>query len=87
MVEGETGVFFEEPSAESLAGALEVFDKISWDRRRIRKNAERFSEARFLEETARILEPFLEPREQRELSACDDRSAANLPAEPGLVRS
>ncbi len=58
VIDGETGVFFDEPNAESLAGALEHFDTVNWDRSTIRKNAERFSIDRFIAETREILGRF-----------------------------
>lgn len=55
VIENETGVFFDQPDPRSLARAITEFESIDWDRHRIRENAERFSEERFLEETGRIL--------------------------------
>lgn len=55
VVEWETGVFFDRPEPASLIEAVEVFEKGSWDPGRIRRNAERFSIARFLQETREIL--------------------------------
>jgi len=48
IVDGDTGVFFEEPAAHSLAGALERLGRMRLDARRIRDNALRFSRARFV---------------------------------------
>lgn len=59
VLENETGVFFDEPESESLQKALADFESRTWDPQLIRANAERFSEARFLEETRKILEPYL----------------------------
>ncbi len=55
VVEGKTGVFFNQPDADSLAGAVREFEQKTWDPRRIRLNAERFSTARFLEETRHLI--------------------------------
>ncbi|MCB1228978.1 MAG: glycosyltransferase [Verrucomicrobiae bacterium] len=60
VIENETGVFFDEPEAASLAEALNAFDRIAWEANAIRANAERFSEARFLEETRQILDCFVD---------------------------
>lgn len=60
VVEGETGVFFDEPTADSLAGALDEFDWIDWDVATIRRNAERFSTEAFLRRTREVLDEFLE---------------------------
>lgn len=60
VVEKETGVFFDEPTAESLAGALDEFDTVAWDVPAIRRNAERFSTEVFLRRTREVLDEFLE---------------------------
>ena len=60
VVERETGVFFDETSPDSLAGALEEFDAIDWDIPTIRRNAERFSTEVFLQRTREVLDEFLE---------------------------
>lgn len=44
-----TGVFFTDPTVESLVGALRLADRMDFDEQLIRRNAERFSEARFHE--------------------------------------
>jgi len=44
--DGETGILFEEPTPDSLAAALTRFDRVSFDRCRLRANAERFSRDR-----------------------------------------
>ena len=46
VVDGETGVLFDEPDADSLAGALWRMDTLSFDAARIRASAERFSRDR-----------------------------------------
>src|SRR5690606_3552281 len=56
VIEGETGLFFDRPEADSLRAALEDFEQRDWDPARIRRNAERFSVERFLRETREILE-------------------------------
>lgn len=53
IVEGETGAFFDEPTAESLAIALRDFDASRFDAQRLRAHAERFSPDQF---TARLRE-------------------------------
>ncbi len=55
VVEGKTGVFFDRPEPEALAAAVLELESRDWDDRRIRRNAERFSTDRFLEETREIL--------------------------------
>lgn len=55
VVENKTGVFFDRPEAESLAAAVRDLESRTWDAKRIRRNAERFSTTRFLEETRDVL--------------------------------
>lgn len=55
VVENKTGVFFDRPEADALAAAVLDLESRAWDARRIRRNAERFSTARFLEETRDLL--------------------------------
>ncbi len=43
VVEGETGLFFDQQTVESLAAALRHFDEVTFDPARCRANAERFS--------------------------------------------
>ena len=59
VIDGETGVFFDQPDAASLNEALERFEKRQWDPDLIRRNAERFSIERFLQETREILASLL----------------------------
>lgn len=58
VIENRTGVFFDEQTAGSLAGAIEDFEGRSWDRLALRRHAEGFSRevfaARMLEYLARI---------------------------------
>lgn len=58
VIEGKTGVFFDQPDSDALASALQNFDAIDWDPQTIRRNAERFSTERFLEETRQVLRQF-----------------------------
>ena len=56
IVEGETGEFFDEPSPESLAGALKNFDDARYDAQRLREHAQRFAPERFIERLRAIVE-------------------------------
>ncbi len=47
IIEGETGVFFHEPTAEALAVAVRAFDAAAVDPAACRANAERFAPERF----------------------------------------
>jgi glycosyltransferase involved in cell wall biosynthesis len=48
VMEGETGVFFDRPDAESLAAAMERLDTLRIDPERPRRHADRFSRDRHL---------------------------------------
>jgi glycosyltransferase involved in cell wall biosynthesis len=52
-----TGVFFAEPSADSLAESVLRSARISWDRMAIRRHASRFDVAAFRERMERLLVP------------------------------
>ena len=47
VIEGKTGCFFQERTAEALQDALDRAETISWNAAEIRQNAERFSEDHF----------------------------------------
>ncbi len=51
VVEGQTGVFFQEASEEALLDALNRLESGSWDRRQIRAHALTFSPERFVTQT------------------------------------
>ena len=61
VVEGETGVFFEQPVVESLAEALHVAGTRVWDRRAIRARAAQFSRGRFVEQFRAALGSIVRP--------------------------
>lgn len=50
VVEGETGLFFREPTIEALVEAVEALPRVRWNVDRIRGNAARFGVGRFQEE-------------------------------------
>lgn len=56
IVEGETGVFFDDATPESLAAALRDFDPSRYDRQRLRAHAEQFSPAQFIDKLRSIVE-------------------------------
>ena len=49
VVEGETGIFFNEQTVESLALAIEEFESRLWNRRLMRRHAEKFDTPVFAE--------------------------------------
>ncbi|GAT35357.1 glycosyltransferase [Terrimicrobium sacchariphilum] len=57
VVEGLSGVFFDEAKPESLARAVERLESTSWNAEAIRAHAEQFSEAAFLRRMERVLFP------------------------------
>ena len=56
VIEGETGAFFDAPTAESLAAILRGFDPRRYDAQRLRAHAETFSPARFIDRFRAIVE-------------------------------
>jgi glycosyltransferase involved in cell wall biosynthesis len=71
--EGQTGLFFEEQTAESLAEAIVRFEQRepSFDPRQIRQNAQRFGRQRFIEGFASLIRA--EWQNFRQHSAAEDR--------------
>ncbi len=55
VIEGQTGLFFREPSVEALTDAVERFEKLSFNPAAARANAERFSVERFHCELSRFV--------------------------------
>lgn len=49
VIDGETGLFFGEPSVDSLCAAMEEFEARAWDPALVRANAARFTSAVFRE--------------------------------------
>ena len=71
VIDGRTGVFFDEPTPASLIEALDEFETMTWDRAAIRHNAERFAIERFVKETRAVLAGFGEapaPSQKRQPS-------------------
>ncbi len=56
VVEGRTGLFFQEFTAESLQSAVERFERIDWDPKAARENALVFSKKRFKDEMKNFIE-------------------------------
>lgn len=59
VIDGETGVMFDETTVESLAASLKRALATTWDAERIRAHAERFSRTRFVSEVQHIVEDTL----------------------------
>jgi glycosyltransferase involved in cell wall biosynthesis len=56
VIDGRTGVLFEQQSALGLAAAIERFEGLELDERTVRQNAERFGRDRFRSEMAEVIE-------------------------------
>jgi len=55
VIDRQTGVFFAEQTAESVLGAVEEFEQLTWNPAEIRANAERFSVRCFRERFTRFM--------------------------------
>lgn len=55
VVEGETGLFFDQPTPEEISVALDVAERHAWDGDTLRGRAEEFGEARFIERIRTIV--------------------------------
>ncbi len=55
VIDGRTGVLFDEQTPESLAAAIERFEEMSFDPDAARENARRFGRERFREEMADVI--------------------------------
>ena len=56
VLDGRTGVLFDEQSPASLAAAIEHFESIELDEGDVRENARRFGEERFRSELAAVID-------------------------------
>jgi glycosyltransferase involved in cell wall biosynthesis len=65
IIEGETGTFFSQQDATSLAAALRDFDPARYVPMRLRAHAERFAPPRFIDRLRTIVAATLERGEQR----------------------
>jgi glycosyltransferase involved in cell wall biosynthesis len=62
VVEEVTGLFFREPTAESLAEALSLFDSHSFDAAAIRRHAQGFDKESFKSKLRAFVDEQLGPR-------------------------
>lgn len=56
VVEGETGLFFDSPTVESLCNAMEECEARKWDPEKCRANAKRFSRSVFFDKMRAVLD-------------------------------
>jgi glycosyltransferase involved in cell wall biosynthesis len=68
VIDGETGVLFQEPTVESLCRAMDELESRTWDPQRLRAHATSFNKERF---------------KQRISEAIDDALAGRLPGREG----
>ena len=68
VVQGTTGLRFSPQTPNALAAAIRESQGITWDRDRIRANAEQFTDARFRRDLTSVIERHLRPDRQRELA-------------------
>jgi glycosyltransferase involved in cell wall biosynthesis len=59
VIDGETGVLFDDTTVDSLAAGLQRAARITWDSTRIRRHAEQFSRARFVTEIQHVVDDTL----------------------------
>ncbi len=62
VIEGKTGCFFDQPTIESLVNAVIQFEHQAWNPAESRKNAEKYSLARFKSEFKRFMDRFVKER-------------------------
>jgi glycosyltransferase involved in cell wall biosynthesis len=63
VVEGETGTFFREQTPESVVEAMKRLGTMQFDPAKVRKHAEKFSEARFIREMRELVDRELAKRQ------------------------
>ncbi len=59
VIDGKTGVLFDDYSAEGLGEAIQRFEKIKWDEKMIKKNAEKFSKKNFKKQMLKLVERYV----------------------------
>ena len=74
VVEGATGMYFRDPTAESLTDAVRRFDAATWDSAAIRANAERFSVDTFSSQFTSLVTELSDKRQR----PSGDRNAATV---------
>ena len=62
VIDGKTGVFFHEATAQSLADAIKKFEKMQFDPKVCKKQAEKFSKERFIREIKRFVDDKVKER-------------------------
>ncbi|NIL75841.1 glycosyltransferase [Rhodococcus sp. B10] len=68
VVEGVTGVYFDEPTPEAIRAAVEKLERTSWEPLKIQAHVEQFSEERFAAELIAAVTEIHEENIERKLS-------------------
>jgi len=55
VIDGKTGIFFDEENKESLIKAISKFKRLSFDKKELVKNAEKFSKERFKKDFRKLI--------------------------------
>ncbi len=79
VIEGETGLFFDEQTAESLAASIEDFESRSWNRQAMRKHAEKFDTKIFTERISNFLQKVAPSISFQEITEKSKHSTFGLP--------
>ena len=77
IIAGETGVFFNEQTADSLIGAIEEFESLLFDRLSLRRHAEKFDRRVFAARIREFVENIIPIAQTTEISGTNVNSAFN----------
>jgi glycosyltransferase involved in cell wall biosynthesis len=79
VIEGETGVFFNEQTADSLIGAMEEFESLSFNRLTLRRHAEKFDRRVFASRIREFVGNIVPVAQTTEILGANVNSAFNRP--------
>ncbi len=65
IIEGRTGIFFSQPTVNSLVAAIQIFEDISFDSKNCKTNAKRFNKSRFILEFKDKMEELWEQHQEK----------------------
>lgn len=65
IVDGETGILINDTDEKTLEKAIKRFNKINWDKKKLHKNARKFSKERFVREIVGFVESLQSQKAQR----------------------
>ncbi len=75
VIEGETGVFFNRQTTDSLIGAIEEFESLSFDRRKLRHHAEKYDRRVFASRIREFIENIMPVAQTNQLSGTNVQTA------------